>query len=185
MSATNFPSAPKNLPPLQEDPVKSVPDENQLKFNNALGRAFDILFYQISHLISQNSPKYETCELSLQQRLQDLWQDCVYNHQATSPDTRKKHPQLYLRFYAGDHIDLLNGPAGSEIDIPLNKAGKPIKFTASTVLSKNCSDFRQYVKDKSYLPNGLCLLVFRQKQNWTYSIVITRDQNGPPLSDWD
>ena len=181
MSATNFPSAPKNLPLLHEDHKKSLADENQAKFNNALERAFDILFYQISHLISQNDSRVEEGQHPLTHR----WQDCVCLHQATPPDTRKTHPQLYLRFYAGDHNDLLNGPAGKEIDIPLNKAGKPIKFTASTILSKNCSDFRQYVKDKAYLPDGLCLLVFRQKQNWTYSIVITRDNNGPALSDWD
>jgi hypothetical protein len=28
-------------------------------------------------------------------------------------------------------------------------------------------------------------LIFRQKQNWTYSIVITRDNNGHPKSDSD
>jgi hypothetical protein len=28
-------------------------------------------------------------------------------------------------------------------------------------------------------------LIFRQKQNWTYSIVITRDNKGPAKCDWD
>ena len=182
MSATNFPSAPKNIPtlsPSQKD--QSVIDENQLKFDNALNRAFDILFYQISHNMSNMDKRVKADEHPLKY----VWQDTVSEHDATSPDTRKIHPQLYLRYYAGDHTDLLTGPAGSEIEIPLNKKGDPIKFTASTILSKNCNDFRHYVKNQGYLPDGLCLLVFRQKHPWTYTIVITRDNKGPSQSDWD
>ena len=178
MSAANFPSPPKNLLPSSQEELQIPMDQKQLKFKKALHRAFDILFYQISQQLShKRNPDPET--------LISLWQDKVSEYDATHPDTRKKHPQLYLRFYAGDHIDLLSGPAGDEIDIPLNHHGKPIKFTASTILSKNSNDFRQYLNKQGYLPDGICLLIFRQKQNWTYSIVLTRDNNGPPLSDWD
>ena len=181
MSATNFPSAPKNLPPLQEDPVKSVPDDNQLKFNKALDKACDCLFFELARGLAGGFPH----KGQEQQTLIDQWQNCVCLHEATPPDTRKQNPQLYYRFYAGDNNDLLDGPAGKEIDIPLNKAGKPIKFTPGTILSKNCDYFRQYVKDQGYIPPGLVLLVFRQKQDWTYTIIITRDKNGPSESGWD
>tara|TARA_B100001559_G_scaffold171731_1_gene143939 strand:- start:18 stop:554 length:537 start_codon:yes stop_codon:yes gene_type:complete len=178
MSATNFPSAPKNFPPI---PSHHIPiDENQLKFDNALHRAFDILFYHISLSITRLS--HDKSPNHIQNQLIHLWQDKVSEHHATHPDSRKNHPQLYLPYYAGHHIDLLYG---EDIDIPLNKAGKPIIFTNSTLLSKNSSLFRQYLKDQGYLPDGLCLLIFRQKTNWTYSIIITRDNNGPPTSDWD
>ena len=178
MSATNFPSAPKNMP-VCPSPDKVAIEAKQVVFQNALHKAFDNLFHQIAYGISPNDDK------RVQGRegpLPYVWQDKVCEHEHTPPESRKTHPQLYLRYYAGDHTDLLHG---EDIDIPLNKAGKPITFTSSTVLSKNSADFRQYVKDKKYLPDGLCLLIFRQKQNWTYSIVITRDNNGPPKSDWD
>ncbi len=177
MSATNFPAAPKNMPvrPSQDN---AVIEAKQVVFQNALHKAFDNLFYQIAHGISPNDKRVQDGE----HPLTHVWQDKVCEHEATPPESRKTHPQLYLRYYAGDHTDLLNG---EDIDIPLNKAGKPITFTDSTVLSKNSSDFRQYVKDQGYLPDGLCLLIFRQKQNWTYSIVITRDNKGPAKCDWD
>tara|TARA_B110000114_G_C15084623_1_gene395554 strand:+ start:1301 stop:1849 length:549 start_codon:yes stop_codon:yes gene_type:complete len=182
MSATNFPTAPKNAqsPSLLEK-GKSPVNENQVKFDNALHKAFDILFYQISQSISEWDKRVKDGE----HPIMHVWQDKVSEHDATPPETRKTHPQLYLQYYAGDHIDLLTGPAGAEIEIPLNKADKPIKFTASTVLSKNCNNFREYVKAQGYLPDGLCLLVFRQKKNWTYSIVITRDTKGPAKCVWD
>ena len=177
MSATNFPVPPKNMS-LPPSPDKTAIEAKQLVFQKALHRAFEILFWRISHAIAPNDKRVQDHE----SQLLHVWQDKVCEHEATPPESRKTHPQLYLRYYAGDHIDLLNG---EDIDIPLNKANKPITFTDSTVLSKNSADFRQYVKDKKYLPDGLCLLIFRQKQNWTYSIVITRDNNGPPKSDWD
>jgi len=181
MSATNFPTAPKNaILSVSDDNDKSV-DENQEKFDNALHKAFDILFYQISYTMSAGDYRVKEG----QHPLTHIWQDRVCEYESTPPETRKIHPQLYLRYNAGDHNDLLTGPSGSEIEIPLNKVGKPIKFTASTVLSKNCNDFREYVKTKGYLPDGLCLLVFRQKQNWTYSIVVTRDNKGPSKCEWD
>ena len=156
-------------------------DENQVKFDNALQKAFDILFYQFAQSISSGDTRVQDGE----HPLMHVWQDKVSEHDATSPESRHSHPQLYLRYYAGDHTDLLTGPAGHEIEIPLNKKGEPIKFTASTILSKNCNDFRQYVKDQGYLPEGICLLVFRQKQNWTYSVIITRDNKGPAQCVWD
>ena len=177
MSATNFPSAPKNMP-VCPSPDKAAIEAKQVLFQNALHKAFDNLFYQIALGISPNDKRVQPGE----HPLIHVWQDKVCEHEATPPESRKTHPQLYLRYYAGDHTDLLNG---EDIDIPLNKAGKPITFTDSTVLSKNSADFRQYVKDMHYLPDGLCLLIFRQKKNWTYSIVITRDTKGPPKSDWD
>ena len=182
MSATNFPTAPKNIPassPAKKE--KSANDENQKKFDDALHKAFDILFYQIAHSISAGDTRVQDGE----HPLMHVWQDKVCEHEATPPESRHPHPQLYLRYDVGDHTDLLNGPAGAEIEIPHNKKGDPIKFTASTVLSKNCNDFRQYVKDQGYLPDGLCLLVFRQKKPWTYTIVITRDNKGPTQSVWD
>ena len=181
MSATNFPTAPKNIPtPSPSEKNKSANDENQKKFEDALHKAFDILFYHIAYHISDgyNHIPHENL-------LIPAWKDTVCLHDATPPEKRHPHPQLYLRYDAGDHTDLLNGPAGAEIEIPHNKKGDPIKFTASTVLSKNCNDFRQYVKDQKYLPDGLCLLVFRQKKPWTYTILITRDNKGPPQCDWD
>ena len=181
MSATNFPTAPKNIPAPSPEKDKSVIDENQVKFDNALNRAFDILFYQMAVRISDKDKRVKEGE----HPLMHVWQDRVCEHDATPFESRKTHPQLYLRYDAGNHTDLLTGPAGAEIEIPLNKTGNPIKFTASTILSKNCNDFRQYVKDQGFLPDGICLLVFRQKQPWTYSIVITRDNKGPAQSDWD
>tara|TARA_B110000483_G_C18162417_1_gene529850 strand:+ start:1283 stop:1831 length:549 start_codon:yes stop_codon:yes gene_type:complete len=182
MSATNFPTTPKNIltssPPEKE---KSVIDENQVKFHNALNKAFDILFYQMSHNMSNGDKRVKDGE----HPLKHVWQDKVCEHETTPLESRKIHPQLYLRWCVGDHTDLLNGPAGAEIEIPLNKKSEPIKFTASTILSKNCNDFRQYIKDQGYLPEGLCLLVFRQKHPWTYSIVITRDNKGPAKCEWD
>jgi len=181
MSASNFPSAPLNPLLPHEDHKKSPPDEKQELFNKALDKACDCLFFELARGLAGGFPH----KGQEQQTLIDQWQNCVALHDATPPNTRKQNPQLYYRFYAGDHYNLLDGPAGKEIDIPLNKAGKPIKFTPSTLLSKNCDYLRQYVKDKGYIPPGLCLLVFRQKQDWTYSIIITRDKNGPSLSDWD
>lgn len=181
MSATHFPQPPKNFPSI---PSHNIPiDDNQFKFDNALHRAFDILFYQISLSITGLSHDKSTDHI--QNQLILLWQNKVAEYNATHPDSRKNHPQLYLRYHVGDHLDLLTGPAGDEIDIPLNNAGLPIKFTPSTILSKNSKNFRQYLNDKTYLPHGLTLLIFRQKQDWTYSIIITRDNNGPSLSDWD
>ena len=177
MSATNFPNAPKNMS-LPPSPDKLAIEAQQLVFQNALHRAFEILFWRISMGIAPNDKRVQKGE----HPLIHVWQDKVCEHETTPPESRKTHPQLYLRYYAGDHTDLLNG---EDIDIPLNKTGKPITFTDSTILSKNSADFRQYVKDKDYLPDGLCLLIFRQKQNWTYSILITRDNNGPAKSDWD
>ena len=178
MSATNFPVAPKNMP-VRPSQDKAAIEAKQLVFQNALHKAFDNLICFIAHGISPNDKRVQDGE----NPLTHVWQDKVCEHEATPPESRKTHPQLYLRYYAGDHTDLLHG---EDIDIPLNKAGKPITFTDSTVLSKNSADFRQYVKDKGYLPDdGLCLLIFRQKQNWTYSIVITRDNNGHPKSDSD
>lgn len=175
MSATNFPSAPKNIL-LHSSPHNPPISDKQLVFQNALHRAFDILLWRISKGIAPNDKRVQKDE----NPLTHVWQDKVSEHDATPPDSRKTHPQLYLRYYAGDHTDLLNG---EDIDIPLNKAGKPITFTDSTVLSKNSAEFRQYVKDKRFLPHDdLCLLIFRQKQNWTYSIIITRDNNTPTLS---
>ena len=178
MSATNFPNAPKNMS-LHPSPDNLAVKDKQVVFQNALHKAFDNLFWQISIGIAANNDRVVW---QGEHPLTNLWKNKVCEHEATHPETRKTHPQLYLRYYAGDHTDLLNG---EDIDIPLNKAGKPINFTNSTVLSKNSSDFRQYVKDQQYLPDGLCLLIFRQKQNWTYSIIITRDNNGPAKSDWD
>ena len=156
-------------------------DENQVKFDNALEKAFAILFYQMAVRISDKDKRVKKGE----HPLMHVWQDKVCEYEATPPETRSGHPQLYLRYDAGNHTDLLNGPAGAEIEIPLNKKNEPIKFTASTILSKNCNDFRQYVKDQGYLPEGICLLVFRQKQNWTYSVIITRDNKGPAQCVWD
>ena len=178
---SNFPTAPKNIPAPSPEKDKSVIDENQVMFDNALERAYDIVFFQMAIRISDGDPRVQDGE----NPLIHLWADAVHAHKHTPSETRKAHPQLYLRYYAGDHTDLLDGPAGTEIEIPLNKKGDPIKFTASTILSKNCTDFRQYVKDKGYLPDGLCLLVFRQKKDWTYSIVVTRDNKGPAQCEWD
>lgn len=151
------------LPPSPDNPAIQA---KQLVFQNALHKAFDNLFYHIAFGISPNDNRVPDGE----NPLTHVWQDKVYEHEDTATDP-KTRPQLYLRYYAGHHIDLLNG---EDIDIPLNKAGKPITFTDSTVLSKNSAQFRQYVKDKGYLPDdGLCLLIFRQKPNWTYSIIIT------------
>lgn len=174
MSATNFPSAPKNIL-LHSSPDNPPISDKQLVFQNALHRAFDILLWRISNGIAHNDKRVQDGE----NPLTHVWQDKVYEHEDTATDP-KTRPQLYLRYYAGDHTDLLNG---EDIDIPLNKAGKPITFTDSTVLSKNSAEFRQYVKDKRFLPHDdLCLLIFRQKQNWTYSIIITLDKNTPTLS---
>ena len=134
MSASNFPSAPLNPLLPHEDHKKSPPDEKQELFNKALDKACDCLFFELARGLAGGFPH----KGQEQQTLIDQWQNCVALHNATPPNTRKQNPQLYYRFYAGDHYDLLNGPAGKEIDIPLNKAGKPIKFTPSTLLSKNC-----------------------------------------------
>ena len=173
----NFPSAPKIMP-VCPSPDNAAIKAKQVVFLNALHKAFDNFFYQIAHGISPNDKRVQHGE----HPLIHVWQDKVCEHEATPPESRKKYPQLYLRYYAGDHNNLLRG---EDIDIPLNKAGKPINFTDSTVLSRNSADFRQYVKDQGYLPDGLCLLIFRQKQNWTYSFVITRDNNGPAKCEWD
>jgi len=166
MSATNFPSAPKNMI-LHSSPDNPAIQAKQLVFQKALHKAFDNLFYHIALGISPNDNRVQDGENPLTY----VWQDKVSEHEATPPESRKTHPQLYLRYYAGDHNDLLSS---EDIDIPLNQAGKPITFTDSTVLSKNSAQFRQYVKDKGYLPDDdLCLLIFRQKSNWTYSIIIT------------
>jgi len=168
MSATNFPSAPKNIL-LHSSPDNAPISDKQLVFQNALHKAFDILLWRIKESIAPNDNRVQKDENPLKY----VWQDKVYEHEDTATDP-KTRPQLYLRYYAGDHIDLLSC---EDIDIPLNKAGKPITFTDSTVLSKNSAQFRQYVKDKGYLPDdGLCLLIFRQKPNWTYSIIITQDK---------
>ena len=182
MPTAKFPATPKNAPsPPPEEKDASVKDADQVKFIAALHKAYDVLFFLISHLLSGGKLGEDG-----KHPLFDLWQDAVCAHSATPPETRKTHPQIYLRYDAGDHTDLLNGPAGAEIEIPLNKAGKPIKFTPSRILSKNCTDFRQYVKDQGYLPDGLCLLVFRQtNKDWTYNIIVTRDKNGPGECEWD
>lgn len=185
MSSVNYPEAPKNIlssSPSKKD--KSAIEKEQKKqktFEEALNRAYDILYIRFAHSISDGDLRVQGGE----NPLMHAWQHACAVFDATPPKSRKKYPQIYLRYDAGDHIDLLTGPAGDEIEIPLNKKGEPIKFTPSTVLSKNCKAFRQYVKDQGYLPDGLCLLVFRLQKDWTYRIVITRDNNGPPKCLWD
>ena len=183
MASSNFPTAPLNNTLLPESlkEEQPLPDPNQLKFIMAKERAMQILFHNIAMSMGARDTDVKKGE----NPLPVLWKKTVCEWENIHPSQRHPHPQLYYRLYTGDHKNLLDGPVGTEIDIPLNKKGDPILFTPSTILSQNCTDFRQYVKDQGYLPEGLCLLVFRQKQNWTYSIVITRDKNGPAQCDWD
>ena len=181
--SSQFPSTPKNLHsidhPSQEEPDPFYTEEWKQTFDKALNKGFDNLFYQICHNLGGNFTDPE-------HPLKSLWQDKIIEYSHTSPHKRFSAPQLYLRLNVSQQIDILNGPNGPELDIPLNKDGNPIKFTAATILSQNSSHFRQYVNDQEYLPPGLCLLIFRHStQDWTYNIIITRDKNSTHKCHWD